>query len=392
MKYLSQNHPRIAVAAKAWRTALVAMACAAALGGAGCAPAKKKPTSWPDGSSGGAAAAPAKPIAVTDIVKVRSFEGIDEYVLPNGMKVLLFPDDSVENVTVNITYFVGSLHEGYGETGMAHLLEHMLFKGTKDNREVLSLVQKRGGWLNGTTWNDRTNYYETLPAKDDNLAWALGMEADRMRNATILQSDLDTEFSVVRSEFEMGENNPSAILSERMTSTAYLWHNYGKSTIGAKSDIEKVKSDRLRAFYDTYYQPDNAMLMVSGKFDGKEALTHIAATFGSIPARRAPCRRPIRRSPCKTASGTWCCAAPATSRSRACSIMWWPARIPTLPRSRRSPACLRVSRAGAFIRRWCRPSWPARCRQAPGAFAIRRSSASSPRRAWQLMAQRFWPR
>jgi zinc protease len=214
--------------------------------------------------------------------KVRSVEGITEYSLQNGMKLLLVPDGTQSTITVNITYYVGSLFEGYGETGMAHLLEHMTFKGTPNHHNILKLVETRGGHANGTTWNDRTNYFETLAATSDNLDWALRLEADRMLNCTIAADELATEFSVVRNEFEMGENNPTGILDERMTSTAYLWHNYGKNTIGSRADIEHVPVDALRAFYRKYYQPDNAMLVVSGKFEADAALSSVQKIFGVL--------------------------------------------------------------------------------------------------------------
>jgi zinc protease len=214
---------------------------------------------------------------------VRSVEGIKEYSLSNGLQVLLIPDASQSNMVVNIVYKVGSRHEGYGETGMAHLLEHMLFKSTKNLGDIKKMLSDKGGNANGTTWYDRTNYYEVFPSSDENLKWSLQMEADRMVNATILQSDLDKEFSVVRNEFEIGENEPSSILNERIISTAYLWHNYGNSTIGSREDIERVKADRLRVFYQKYYQPDNATLVVAGKFDEKKALEYVGEYFSVLP-------------------------------------------------------------------------------------------------------------
>jgi zinc protease len=215
--------------------------------------------------------------------RIRTVEGITEYRLPNGLQVLLFPDDTKSTVTVNVTYFVGSRHEGYGETGMAHLLEHMTFKGTEQHGELLAALETRGAFTNGTTWFDRTNYFETLPATGDNLAFALELEAARMRQSKLDPADLATEFSVVRNEFEIGENDPFGVLMERVSSAAYLWHNYGKSTIGSRSDIERVPIDNLRAFYDRYYQPDNAMLVVAGRFDTEAALAEIERTFGAIP-------------------------------------------------------------------------------------------------------------
>jgi zinc protease len=214
--------------------------------------------------------------------KITTVEGITEYQLPNGLRVLLFPDSSKPTVTVNITYLVGSRHEGYGETGMAHLLEHMVFKGTPKHKDIWALLQEHGAEFNGTTWYDRTNYYETLPATDENLKFAITLEADRMVNSLIAKEELAKEFSVVRNEFEMGENNPKGVLSERMWSTAFLWHNYGKSTIGSRADIEKVPADSLRAFYTRFYQPDNAVLVVAGKFDPDKTLKLINDTFGKI--------------------------------------------------------------------------------------------------------------
>ena len=212
-----------------------------------------------------------------------SVEGVKAYNLPNGLKILLIPDVTQSNVAVNIVYNVGSRCEGYGETGMAHLIEHMLFKRSSKFVDIKKAIADKGAYANGTTWYDRTNYYEILPATDENLKWALEMEGDRMVTSAILQSDLDKEFSVVRNEFEIGENNPSSILMERVLSTAYLWHNYGKSTIGSKEDIERVPAVRLKKFYQKYYQPNNATLIVGGKFDEKQTLAWIEQYFASIP-------------------------------------------------------------------------------------------------------------
>lgn len=217
------------------------------------------------------------------IQKVATIEGISEYRLDNGLRILLLPDPSRPKVTVNLTVLVGSRHEGYGETGMAHLLEHMVFKGTPTHPDIPGAMKERGAQFNGSTWLDRTNYYETLPASDENLEFAIRLEADRMVNSPIRAEDLATEFSVVRNEFESGENSPSRVLMQRMTAVAYEWHNYGKSTIGNRSDIERVPVDNLRAFYRKYYQPDNAILVVAGQFNEQKALDLIAKYFGAIP-------------------------------------------------------------------------------------------------------------
>jgi zinc protease len=159
------------------------------------------------------------------IIKGASVEGITEYQLKNGLKVLLFPDQSKPTITVNITYLVGSRHEGKGEPGMAHLLEHMVFKGSTKHTNIPQELTEHGARPNGTTWLDRTNCFETFAASDENLKWALDLESDRMINSFIKKEDLSTEFSVVRNEFEMGENSPQSVLNERIISTAYLWHN-----------------------------------------------------------------------------------------------------------------------------------------------------------------------
>jgi zinc protease len=222
--------------------------------------------------------------AYAQVEKITSVEGITEYRLQsNGLRILLFPDLSKPTITVNITYLVGSKHENYGETGMAHLLEHMLFKGTTRHPNVPKELQDHGSRPNGTTWVDRTNYFETFQASDANLEWAIDLEADRMVNSFVAKKDLDSEMTVVRNEFESGENSPMNVLEERVLSTAYLWHNYGKSTIGARSDIENVPIERLQAFYRNYYQPDNSILTVAGKFDEAKTLALITKYFGPIP-------------------------------------------------------------------------------------------------------------
>ena len=216
------------------------------------------------------------------IKKTASVEGITEYALDNGLKVLLFPDNSSQTITVNVTYLVGSRHEGYGEKGMAHLLEHLVFKGTPSHEDIPNELTERGARANGTTWYDRTNYYETFNATDDNLEWALDLESDRMMNSYISKEDLDSEFSVVRNEFESGENSPSRTLSQKVIRAAYMWHNYGNSTIGNRSDIERVPIANLKAFYKKYYRPDNAVLMITGKFDNKRTLELVDKYFGPL--------------------------------------------------------------------------------------------------------------
>jgi zinc protease len=213
---------------------------------------------------------------------VTQVEGIAEYRLPNGLQVLLAPDDAKPSTTVNLTYRVGSRHESYGETGMAHLLEHLLFKGTPRHPTVWAEFTKRGLRANGTTWLDRTNYFASFAANEANLAWYLDWLADSMTQSFIARKDLDSEMTVVRNEMEMGENDPGRILFEKTLATAYQWHNYCNSTIGARADVEGVDIGRLQAFYRLYYQPDNATLTVSGKFDVNQVKALVARHFGKI--------------------------------------------------------------------------------------------------------------
>jgi zinc protease len=215
--------------------------------------------------------------------KAATVEGITEYQFDNGLRLLLFPDNSQSKVTVNLTVLVGSRHEGYGETGMAHLLEHMVFKGTPNHPQVPKALQDHGAQFNGSTSMDRVNYFETLAATDENLDFAIELEADRLMNSFIKKSDLDSEMTVVRNEFERGENSPQGVLGKRIEAAAYDWHNYGKSTIGNRSDIERVPIENLQAFYKKFYQPDNVVLIVAGKFDETKALALVTKHFGDIP-------------------------------------------------------------------------------------------------------------
>jgi len=228
------------------------------------------------------AQAPAAPLPA-GVQRVTSVEGITEYSLANGLRLLLFPDQSKATITVNVTYLVGSKRESYGETGMAHLLEHLLFKGSTRHADIPKELQDHGARPNGTTSYERTNYFETFSASDANLEWALDLESDRMVNSFVAKKDLDSEMTVVRNEFEAGENNPLGVLYQRVLSTAYLWHNYGKSTIGSRADIENVPIERLQAFYRTHYQPDNAVLVVAGKIDEAKTLGLISKFFAPIP-------------------------------------------------------------------------------------------------------------
>ncbi len=258
--------------------------------------------------------APPLPAGIEEVTRV---EGITEYRLKNGLQLLLVPDDSKPSTTVNVTYRVGSRLESYGETGMAHLLEHLLFKGTPTTRNVWAEFTKRGLRANGSTWYDRTNYFATFAANDDNLRWYLGWQADAMINSFIARADLDTEMTVVRNEMEAGENSPTRVLLQQTMAAMYQWHNYGKATIGARADVENVDIPRLQAFYRNYYQPDNATLIVSGRFDSARVLEIVAQSFGADPAADADDRPDLHPRP---AAGRRARGHPAPRRRRAAGL------------------------------------------------------------------------
>ena len=232
----------------------------------------------------------AAPAAIEGFSYVKSLAGIDEYTLEaNGLQVLLIPEHSAPVITFMVTYRVGSRNEVTGTTGSTHLLEHLMFKGSVNyNRDkgnsIDQLLSRTGAKYNATTFLDRTNYYENLG--NDQLTMVIPMEADRMRNLLLRESDRRPEMTVVRNEFERGENSPIQSLIKEIFSAAYIAHPYHHSTIGWRSDIEKVAIEKLREFYDTFYWPDNATVTLVGDFKPEEALGLIRQSYGAIP--RAP--------------------------------------------------------------------------------------------------------
>ncbi len=228
---------------------------------------------------------------------VTTVEGVDEYRLANGLRILLAADNARPVVTVNLVYLVGSRHEGAGEAGMAHLLEHLVFKGTSSTPDPKAQFAQRGMQWNGTTSYDRTNYYATFNAEGDNLDWYLGWLADSMVNASIARRDLDSEMTVVRNEFERAAVRADVALYQGVLAAAFQWHPYGRAVIGTQSDIENVSIARLQNFYKHYYQPDNAALVVAGKIDRDAVLGRIAAVFGTLPAPTRTLEPPYTREP-----------------------------------------------------------------------------------------------
>jgi zinc protease len=239
-----------------------------------------------------AAALQAAPAKVEGFSHVKSHGGIDEYRLDsNGLQVLLMSDRSAPVVTFMVTYRVGSRNEVTGTTGATHLLEHLMFKGSKNfNKEkgnvVDQLLERTGAQYNATTWLDRTNYYQTLGS--EHLEMVVAMEADRMRNLFLREEDRRPEMTVVRNEYERGENNPFQALIKEISHAAYVAHPYHHSTIGHRSDIENVPIEKLKAFYDTYYWPDAATVTILGDFTPEQALGLVKQYYGAIPKSPHP--------------------------------------------------------------------------------------------------------
>ena len=218
--------------------------------------------------------------------QIKESGGITEYRhKDNGLTVLLLENHNAPVITFMVTYRVGSRNEAIGHTGSTHLLEHLMFKGSeqfnkKDGTAIWNVLQDVGAMINATTWFDRTNYFELLPK--EHLSQAVKIEADRMRSAFIRDEDRKSEMTVVRNEFERGENDPWEALDKNIWATAYQGHPYHHSTIGWRSDIENVPTERLKEFYDTFYWPNNATVTVIGDFDKAKTLILLDQKFGSI--------------------------------------------------------------------------------------------------------------
>lgn len=254
-------------------------------------------------SASGAACAATSTIP-SGFTHVRTLQGISEYKLDaNGLTVLLLPDHSAPAVTLMVTYRVGSRNESYGTTGATHLLEHLMFKGTREhNKEAGNgydqLLERTGAMTNATTSLDRTNYFQTVGSQD--LPLAVMLEADRMRNLRLREDDRRPEMTVVRNEYERGENDPAEALEKEMWAAAYIAHPYHHSTIGWHSDFEKVPIEKLRAFYDTFYWPNNATVSIIGDFETAEALRLVKKYYGEIPRSPKPIPQVYTEEPPQT--------------------------------------------------------------------------------------------
>ncbi len=226
-------------------------------------------------------------VAVAGFTFVKALGGIEEYLLDsNGLTVLLVPDHSAPVATFQVTYEVGSRNEVTGTTGATHLLEHLMFKGSErfndpKGNSVKQYLERVGGQFNASTSVDRTNYFATVGRA--NLEGYIAIEADRMRRLWLREADRRAEMTVVRNEYERGKNDPDNVLMEEVTAAAYEALPYQHPTIGWRSDIEHVPIEKLRAFYDTFYWPNNATITVVGDIDPAAVLGLIKRYYGMYP-------------------------------------------------------------------------------------------------------------
>lgn len=207
--------------------------------------------------------------------------GIASWTLTNGFRIILAPFPAAGSTRVELLVKSGSKLEGYGETGMAHLLEHLLFKGAGERADLKRDLTALGARWNGTTTADRTNYFETIATEPDKIAAAIRIEADRFIRPRFTREDLSSEMTVVRNEFERQEREPMPVAMRALQRLSYAWHGYGHPTIGARSDIEGAPFEALQAFHRRHYRPDNAALIVSGQFDPQQVLALAASLFAA---------------------------------------------------------------------------------------------------------------
>ena len=235
-----------------------------------------------------------KPASASRVPQIK----FTDYRLSNGLRVLLSVDHSAPVIAVSVTYDVGSRNERPGRTGFAHLFEHMMFQGSANigKGEHMLLVQDNGGTMNGTTNQDRTNYFEALPSNQLDLG--LFLEADRMRSLDISQTNLDNQRAVVQEEKRQSqENQPYSLMGETMEALAYSSFGYSHSTIGSMDDLNAATLDDVKQFFKTYYAPNNAALAVVGDFNEADAKKKIEKVFGGIPRQPAPPVPDLNESP-----------------------------------------------------------------------------------------------
>ena len=210
--------------------------------------------------------------------------GIEEHHLPNGLRIVFLADPTKPTFTTNLTVLVGSVHEGAGETGMAHVFEHILFRSAEGFPDISETLKELGGNFNGTTSFDRTNFFETLNATDENFETAIRLEAARLGRVTISEDFLEKEGRIVESEFDLGESSAQRVLLFGAFGAMFDFHGYSRSPIGTVEDFKSLTVKGVKAFYKRYYRPDNAVLFITGKFDRARAMELVKKHFGGFKA------------------------------------------------------------------------------------------------------------
>lgn len=218
--------------------------------------------------------------------KTTTTEGITEYRLQNGLRVVLAPDPAQAATAVDLTYLVGSRNEREGQSGMSHLLEHLVLRGTPTQPDIGDEFQRRGMNVKASTSADRTRYVASFAASHMDLAWYLGWHAEAMLYTGWRRADVDAVLPTLFAELEARENSPERVLRQKMRGAAFHWHRYGNDPMGTHADLANVRVDRLRGYQGEYYQPDNAVLTIAGRFDAALALSAIADTLGKLPRPR----------------------------------------------------------------------------------------------------------
>jgi zinc protease len=230
--------------------------------------------------------------------------GVEERRLPNGLRVIFAPDRAKPTVTVNLTVLVGSIHEGAGEAGMAHIFEHLLFRRLEGFPDVKETLNRMGAQGNGTTWFDRTNFFETMASTKENLETGIRLEAARLGHADLHEEDLEKEGKIVESEFDLRATFPQSLLWSGLLGAMYSFHAYSRDPIGTVEDFRALRIENIRRFYRRHYTPDNAVLFIAGKFDPDEAFGMVERHFGPLTgsgegraesATREPAARGERR-------------------------------------------------------------------------------------------------
>ncbi|MES1185627.1 MAG: pitrilysin family protein [Myxococcales bacterium] len=262
--------------------------------GQGVAPAAA--ATKPAASAPAAGSAPAPDPAIVSLE--RFGQGIERLTLENGLRLVLAPDSSAKTVAVSVTYGVGSRDEGPGQSGFAHLFEHMMFQGSEHvaKGQHFTFISERGGSLNGTTSADRTNYFEVLPSSE--LPLAMWLEADRMRALAVNADNFENQRAVVKEEYRMRYENAAYMTGMmRLGELVYAeYPPYTRSTIGSMQDLDAAKLEWVKTFYDSHYAPKNAVLTVTGDFDRDEAVKLARQYFGGI-SKPVPARAPLPEMP-----------------------------------------------------------------------------------------------